>query len=263
MGTVAYAFAYAFVPGVAPSPAPVEPLEQRVEWVPTRVTGSDIVKILKLGPEWAPTGHTSIETFEVGELEKGLSKHTALLVDAPAPVSSPAVLEQVRNYSTTDFSKDTEQVLLARMLFGEARGCSDEERRVIAATAIHRANLGGWYGKGIHGVILKDKQFSCFNKDDKNYAKIQDPAKYDLPSFEKCLTVAKEMLSKRYVLSPKLARDLECDLDFHATHYHTPKKIPSWALTGVRDGKLLPVNYGGASHMFYLAPIARKKFDCK
>jgi len=119
------------------------------------------------------------------------------------------------SYKTLDFSKDTNEVLLARMLFGEARNCSDLEKVAIAYTAINRASDGKkWNGETIKESILKPWQYSCFNKDDPNREKLMNPEKYDAKSFEKCLQISRDVLSEKYK-----------DQTNGATHYFNPDVV--------------------------------------
>ena len=165
------------------------------QWVPIKITGPKAAQILG-----EPLDYASVESYAAN----AKPDTTALLVDLPSlktQTSLPLVYKQpIVNYATKDLSKDTECVLLARMLFGEARNCSDAEKRAIASTALHRVNQGGRYGNNLHAVLLKPKQYSCFNEKDPNFAKLKDPLKYDAKSFERCLLIAGEVLAKHYVL---------------------------------------------------------------
>lgn len=81
-----------------------------------------------------------------------------------------------KNLSTPPFRKLTEAQLLALCIYGEARGESREGKIAVASVIKQRVKEGGWYGLGWHGVILKPKQFSCFNTSDPNYPKLFDIA---------------------------------------------------------------------------------------
>ena len=101
------------------------------------------------------------------------------------------------------------------MLFGEARSCSDEEKRAIASTVVNRVRNRGWYGNTVREVVFKPAQYSCFNRADPNFVKLHDPQRYDADSFARCLTVADEVLVSGYQACTE------------ATHYHLKGKTPS------------------------------------
>ncbi len=70
-------------------------------------------------------------------------------------------------------------VLLAMAIWGEARGGCLASKMGVAWTIINRVRKGGWYGTGLKGVILKPKQFSCFNQGDPNREKLLEPLQHD------------------------------------------------------------------------------------
>lgn len=132
---------------------------------------------------------------------------------------SPDATKKI-DYKTSDFSSDSDEILMARMLFGEGRNCSDEERIAIGYTAVNRANDGKrWNGETIRDAILKDKQYSCFNKGDANRAKLMDPMKYEPEAFEKCLESAHEVIVNS-----------RSEMNKGQTHYFNPATVnPKWA----------------------------------
>lgn len=132
----------------------------------------------------------------------------------------PAVktVEEIVNYKTTNFSTDSDEVLLARMIFGEARGCSDKEKIAVAYTALNRVEKKSWYGKDLKGVILKPWQYSCFNENDPNREKLKDPETQEPVAWKRCLEIAKGVLNKEYA-----------DPTRGATHYFNPRYAdPYW-----------------------------------
>ena len=63
--------------------------------------------------------------------------------------------------------------ILARTLWGEARGESLAGQIAVAWTIRNRVNDGNaksWWGEGYVGVCQKPYQFSCWNKNDPNFA---------------------------------------------------------------------------------------------
>ena len=143
-----------------------------------------------------------------------------------------------RNYETTNFAEDSDEVLLARMLFGEARNCTDLEKIAVAYTAINRANDGKkWNGTNLKEVLLKKWQYSCFNENDPNREKLMDPQVYDSESWDDCLKIAREVLAGKYK-----------DITNGATHYHTLNTSPKWS----KSPKMKKIGrIDGSKHEFY------------
>lgn len=118
-----------------------------------------------------------------------------------------------------DFASDSDEVLLARLLYGEARGASREVKYAIANVVLNRAERPCWWGSSVREVILAPRQFSCFNLDDVNRRKLLDPLRYDRQEvWQECRDVAREALSQRH------------DMTHGATHYFDSSiAIPRWA----------------------------------
>jgi spore germination cell wall hydrolase CwlJ-like protein len=142
------------------------------------------------------------------------------------------------NYKTSDFSRDSERVLLARMIFGEARNCSDAEKRAVAYTAINRAHDGKrWNGESVRESILKAKQYSCFNNGDPNLKLLKDPMSYEPQTFLTCLQIASDVLEGK-----------SADMNRGQTHYHTMSIRPSWS----NSGSMKRITFGSDDrHQFY------------
>lgn len=140
-----------------------------------------------------------------------------------------------------DFAKDNDETLLARMIYGEARGEELEERIAVGYTAVNRANDGvKWNGTDIRSVVLKPKQYSCFNEDDVNREKLLNPEKDDAKTWEECLDVAEGILNGKYE-----------DPTQGATHYFNPKLCqPSWAKKMEKIGRI-KTKLGESKHEFY------------
>lgn len=139
------------------------------------------------------------------------------------------------SYKTEDFSQDSDKVILARMLFGEARNCSDEEKAAIAYTVVNRAHDGKkWNGIDVKSAVLCKWQYSCFNANDTNRKKLMDPEKHDAKSWIRCLEVACDVLAGKYAEQNK-----------GQTHYHTPAVSPNW------KNSMKEVEFSGTRHRFY------------
>jgi len=67
---------------------------------------------------------------------------------------------------------ENDRDILARTLWGEARGESLAGQIAVAWTIRNRVNDGNaksWWGEGYTGVCQKPYQFSCWNSTDPNY----------------------------------------------------------------------------------------------
>lgn len=140
------------------------------------------------------------------------------------------------NYNTSDFSQDSEKVLLARMLLGEVEDCSKQEIIAVAYTAINRINDNKkWNGENLKEVILKPYQYSCFNEAFNK--KLKNPLNYNKKEFLRCLKLSEEILSGKYK-----------DPTNGATHYYNPSTVkePFWAKKTEKIGKIK-----NSRHLFY------------
>jgi len=117
----------------------------------------------------------------------------------------------------------TEQAdILARTLYGEARGETVRGKEAVAAVILNRVGRarekrGYWWGNSIETVCRKPWQFSCWNAADPNREKVMGVA----PSnkvFASCLRIARRAING----------GLE-DPTRGATHYHAKSANPAWA----------------------------------
>ncbi|MFV0626348.1 MAG: cell wall hydrolase [Alphaproteobacteria bacterium] len=113
--------------------------------------------------------------------------------------------------------------VLARTIYGEARGEDLEGKKAIACVILNRVRLAKqnkkyvWWGSTIKEVCIKPWQFSCWNENDPNSKKIKAIKESD-PTFRDCLIVAENAVN-----------GLLQDTTNGATHYHTKKIMPKWA----------------------------------
>jgi N-acetylmuramoyl-L-alanine amidase len=142
----------------------------------------------------------------------------------------------ILNYKTYDFNKDEDQILLTRMIFGEAEGLLNEEKIWVAYTSINRLKQGG-YGKNLKEVILSPYQYSCFNKDKDSSLFLKDPLRHDSKEFFTSLQIARDILDGKIKDPTK-----------EAISYYAPKlvKKPDWA-NKMKEIKRIP----GFQHIFY------------
>jgi len=107
--------------------------------------------------------------------------------------------------------------LLAWLLWGEARGEPLQAKIAVGCVVRNRVKNPGWWGKTWKEVMLKPKQFSCFNHDDPNREKIVWAILEGLvPIQELGIAIA-------------IMYDLLPDITDGATHYHDIGVIPYWA----------------------------------
>ena len=99
---------------------------------------------------------------------------------------------------TENFREDTEQMILARAIFGEGRSLPDEGKIAIAWSIRNRVEDDRW-PNNYHGVILQKNQFSAFKTDDPNWEYVKNPL-YEinpkqLAAWEKCYKIAGLVIS--------------------------------------------------------------------
>lgn len=93
---------------------------------------------------------------------------------------------------------DTE--VLARTLWGEARGEGITGMTAVACVAMNRANssIRWWGGPDVRSICLKPFQFSCWNKRDPNRPKLLELTEED-PIFEQALGIASNAVAGRII----------------------------------------------------------------
>lgn len=129
-----------------------------------------------------------------------------------------------RGQRLTAYIDATDLDIMARTIYGEARGESQIGRIAVGWVIRNRAEmdlgndgLPDWWGEGIKGVCQRPWQFSCWNQNDPNRAKLLTVTHKDA-AFKACLTAARD------VLLGSMA-----DPTGGATHYHTASVAPPWA----------------------------------
>ena len=129
------------------------------------------------------------------------------------------------------FDKQSNIILLAMVIYGEARGEPIEGQVAIGNVIKNRLENKERFGGNWKEVILKKWQFSCFNENDPNRVKMLDP---ELDIWEQC-----------YVIADAIFFDHFRDNVSGANHYVNPKIAqPKW----IEGGK--PVKVIG-NHSFY------------
>lgn len=113
--------------------------------------------------------------------------------------------------------------VLAKTIYGEARGERVEGMEAVACVILNRAKVakdkGGkfWWGNDVKSVCLKPYQFSCWNDNDPNSSLLCKDLTGKL-AYDQCLEVAKHALM-----------GILADKTNGATHYHTSYCKPKWA----------------------------------
>ncbi|QNT79463.1 cell wall hydrolase [Entomobacter blattae] len=123
--------------------------------------------------------------------------------------------------------------IVARTLWGEARGEGIKGMQAVANVIGNRVKTPGWWGNDYTSVCLKKSQFSCWNADDPNRDKLLKVTAEDT-AFTRALTLAALLVKNNLP-----------DLTKGATHYFE-KHIapPKWA-----DPAKKTITIG--NHIFY------------
>lgn len=128
--------------------------------------------------------------------------------------------------------------VLARTLYGEARGEPVRGKEAVACVVLNRVRrarrAGGhyWWGGTVAEVCRKPWQFSCWNAADPNRARIEKVAA-DNKVFQTCLRVARRAVAGTLT-----------DPTEGSTHYHAKSASPPWA-----RGRAPAAEIG--NHLFY------------
>jgi len=129
-------------------------------------------------------------------------------------------------------STDKDRDILARTLWGEARGETLAGQIAVAWTIRNRVNDGkdkSWWGEGYAGVCQKPYQFSCWNRNDPNFAYLSGAKPIPFREF------AQAQIAADQVMAGKVP-----DLTGGATHYYATsmKTPPAWAAKAKQTRKL-------------------------
>jgi len=133
---------------------------------------------------------------------------------------------------------DKDRDVLARTLWGEARGESMAGMIAVAWTIRNRVNDGkakSWWGEGYAGVCQAKYQFSCWNKNDPNY-----------PFLSGAKPIPVGEMAKAVMAATAVIDGAQPDPTDGATHYYatTMPKAPGWAAKATRTLKL-------GNHVFF------------
>ena len=107
--------------------------------------------------------------------------------------------------------------ILARTLWGEARGEGTIGMQAVANVIINRAANPSWWGSNIMQVCRRPYQFSCWNDGDPNRSQLKSVTEKDL-YFATALRIA-----------CRAAYGALEDITNGADHYHAAGITPGWA----------------------------------
>ena len=102
---------------------------------------------------------------------------------------------------TGDFHDDIEEMLMARLIFGEARNEPRAAKERIAWSVVNRTEAGSWWPNTIQGAILQKGQYDPFKAKDSNYDDIIDPLRKvgqkTKAAWQECYAVASEVMARK------------------------------------------------------------------
>lgn len=136
-----------------------------------------------------------------------------------------------------EYYKQLEIDVMARTIFGEARGEPFEGQEAVASVILNRVKIAQkkgryWWGNNIIGVCQKPYQFSCWNKNDPSYKRLTSVTDKD-KNFQIALRIATDAINEKL-----------WDCTNGATHYHADYVTPFW-IKGEKPVKKI------GRHIFY------------
>lgn len=102
---------------------------------------------------------------------------------------------------TGDFLDDPEEIILARLIFGEANSQSLEAKEWVGWSVINRTKAKSWWPDNIRGVILQAGQYDVMRQTDRNFLKIINPLGFndagesDKKSWFECYEIAESIVA--------------------------------------------------------------------
>lgn len=125
---------------------------------------------------------------------------------------------------TGEFPDDSETILLARLIFGEAEGQPREAKIWVAGSVLNRVAAEAWPNT-LHKVVLQPGQYDPFKPSDPNYFKVIDPLKEASAKRSEAWWESYEIAQD--ILSGKIKNPTE------ATHFHGRGVPQEWFLQNV------------------------------
>lgn len=126
-----------------------------------------------------------------------------------------------KGYDMTEDQTD----IMARTIYGEARGEGQQGMQAVANVIMNRVKAGSWYGASVKDVCLKPYQFSCWNDNDVNKLIITQATDAQLKPARK-------------IAEQAIAGTLQ-DITGGATHYYADSiAAPYWAASMTQTAKI-------------------------
>jgi len=140
---------------------------------------------------------------------------------------------------------DSDKVLLARMILGEATGCSTTEKLYVGFTPLNRLKHGKPYRNDntLKKVLLHKNQFSCFN----------DSTKKTAQNLKRIISPTGKEWYESLTLAEVLLRGEWDTHNFGQTHFYKKdlvEKLEQGKLK-INPKKLKPINSENFKHQFY------------
>ena len=137
---------------------------------------------------------------------------------------------------TGDFNDDSDEILLARMIFGESRNQSDEAKIWVGSTVLNRiSSKSNAWPKTIKEVILQPKQYKAFEnieQNKKNFTQVinplQNPSNKNI--WQTCFKISADLILDKY-------KGLTTATHFHS--YETKREIEYFEKNIIPNGKFL------------------------
>lgn len=134
------------------------------------------------------------------------------------------MLKDVTHNDDEDYFKKLELDVLARTIFGEARGCDTDIKEAITNIVMNRVRVSEargkyWWGNNIIQVCQKPYQFPCWDRSSELYKDLLNVTAEDL-EFLFCMTTALGGIEG--TLQDNTER---------STHYHHESNAPFWSRT--------------------------------
>ena len=144
---------------------------------------------------------------------------------------------ETNEQGAAEFNREMAADVLARTIWGEARGEGKQGMEAVAGVVMNRVaharQQGGyWWGNSIIEVCQKPYQFSAWNRRDPNYQKLLEVDEHDL-----------DFATAKRIARRAMTGALE-DNTRGATHYHAKSANPHWAKGRTPDAVI-------GNHMFY------------
>lgn len=154
-------------------------------------------------------------------------------------IEGTELLKDINSQKTANGFSEDEIKLIAKTIWGEARGESYEGKIAVANVILNRYKLSqstdqkDWWGESISEIILQPYQFSCHNYNDVNKSKID------------CLTIADVQYYEILKITRNFLTKNLSDNTGGATHYFAYKSTkPIWATNMIKTKRI-------GNHDFY------------